>query len=80
MTDLIKLTLSSLFLLMILSCKDNVNKPDTAQNQSKSEDGLWLSYSKEATVFKLWSPHADKVQLNLFKKGNGGEAYAMKIY
>ena len=75
MTDLIKLALTSLFLLMIHSCKDNVDKPDTAQNQSNTEDGLWVSYSKEATVFKLWSPDADKVRLNLYQKGEEDEAF-----
>lgn len=75
MNDLIKLALSSLFLLMILSCKDHVDKPDTTQNQSNPENGLWLSYSQEATVFKLWSPNADQVKLNLYVKGQGGEAF-----
>ena len=33
---------------------------------------LWLTYSKEATVFKLWSPTAEKVQVHLYEKGDGG--------
>ncbi|MEZ5084239.1 MAG: type I pullulanase [Bacteroidales bacterium] len=36
---------------------------------------LWLHYSKEDTEFKLWSPLAEKVQLNLYEKGEGGKAF-----
>ena len=36
---------------------------------------LWLHYSKEATEFKLWSPTAEKVQLNLYEKGEGDKAF-----
>ncbi|MBQ4819512.1 type I pullulanase [Aquimarina sp. MMG016] len=36
------------------------------------EKDLWLDYSKEATIFKMWSPTAENVQLHLYKQGNGG--------
>ncbi|GAA4274719.1 type I pullulanase [Aquimarina gracilis] len=36
------------------------------------EANLWLSYSKESTTFKLWSPTADEVQLHFYKEGNDG--------
>ncbi|MGK7391235.1 MAG: type I pullulanase [Candidatus Cyclobacteriaceae bacterium M2_1C_046] len=39
------------------------------------ETDLWLDYSKEASTFKLWSPAAEKVQLHLYKKGDGGEPF-----
>ena len=41
---------------------------------------LWLNYSKEASEFNLWSPTAEKVQLHLYTKGDGGkpmETYPM---
>ncbi len=41
--------------------------PTTAAND------LWLTYTKEASIFKLWSPTAEAVKLNLYEKGNGGE-------
>ena len=34
---------------------------------------LWLDYSKESTKFKIWSPAAEKIQLHLYKEGDGGE-------
>lgn len=38
------------------------------------EETLWLDYSKEQTVFKIWSPAAEEVTLRLYEKGDGGEA------
>ncbi len=37
------------------------------------EAELWLNYEPDATSFKLWSPTADAVYLNLYEKGDGGE-------
>jgi pullulanase len=45
------------------------------------EENLWLGYSKESTTFKLWSPVAIAVKVNLYDKGKGGKAskeYALK--
>lgn len=39
-------------------------------------ESLWLSFSKDYSEFKLWSPTAEAVQLNLYSEGNGGEAIA----
>ncbi|WP_299253320.1 hypothetical protein [uncultured Aquimarina sp.] len=36
------------------------------------ETNLWIDYSKEVTIFKIWSPVAEKIQLHLYKEGNGG--------
>ncbi len=36
------------------------------------ETNLWLNYTKQASEFKIWSPTAEKVQLHLYKQGNGG--------
>lgn len=35
---------------------------------------LWTTYSPEGTIFKLWSPLAEKVALKLYEKGDGGAA------
>jgi pullulanase len=74
----IKIVLTFVLLTMIISCKDKNLDQETIHNKTETEtdqDGLWLSYSKEATVFKLWSPNVDKVRLHLYEKGKGGEAF-----
>jgi len=43
---------------------------------SSEETDLWTEYDEQATVFRIWSPMAEKVRLNLFEKGNGGLAMA----
>ena len=60
---------------MILSCSQRKTVFDSLDDFPATEENLWLNYSKEASVFKIWSPTAEKVKLNLFKKGNGGEAF-----
>jgi len=37
-------------------------------------ENLWLSYSKDYSEFKLWSPTANAVRLNLYAEGNGGKS------
>ncbi len=76
MTHRISIVLTFLILTMIISCKDKNQDQEPIQNGTKTDqDGLWLSYNKEASVFKLWSPNADKVKLHLYEKGKGGEAF-----
>lgn len=76
MTLLKKTAFTFILLTMIISCKDKNYDQYGIQNQLADQyDGLWLDYSKEATVFKLWSPGADKVKLHLYKKGKGEKAY-----
>ncbi|MEH6748461.1 MAG: type I pullulanase [Maribacter arcticus] len=38
-------------------------------------ENLWTNYSKESTLFKLWSPTAEEVKLRLFKTGNASNSY-----
>lgn len=59
--------------LMILSCKQRQTKFDSLDDFPTTEESLWLDYSKERTVFKVWSPTAEMVKLNFYEKGNGGE-------
>jgi len=76
MTHRINIVLTFLLLTMIISCKDKNHDQDPIHNKTETDqDGLWLSYSKDATVFKLWSPNADKVKLHLYDKGKGGEVF-----
>ncbi len=36
---------------------------------------LGVALAENSTIFRLWSPTASSVKLNLFNAGNGGEAY-----
>ncbi len=77
MNDQLKIAFTFLLITMIISFSDKNNKQNSFSKNSEIDlDGLWLSYSNDATVFKLWSPDADKVKLHLYKKGKRGEAYA----
>ena len=40
-----------------------------------TEKSLWLDYSKEKSTFKIWSPKATAVKVNLYKTGNDSEAF-----
>lgn len=40
------------------------------------EVSLWTDYSPEASSFKLWSPVAEEVRLQLYEKGDGGKLLA----
>jgi pullulanase len=72
----IKIAFTLLLITMMLSCSDKNPKEDTSKNNVVfDQNGLWLSYSKTAAIFKLWSPNAEQVKLNLFKKGKGGGAF-----
>ena len=76
MTQPLKIAFTLLLISMMLSCSDKNPKEDLSKNNVESnQNDLWLSYSKTATVFKLWSPNADEVKLHLYEKGKGGEAF-----
>ncbi|GAA4281439.1 type I pullulanase [Gaetbulibacter aestuarii] len=68
-----RLILSFLLLTIVAtSCKDTKEKQMT---KTAYDTNLWLDYTKEATTFKLWSPTAEKVKLNLYNNGTDGSAY-----
>ena len=46
-----------------------------ASNYHYDKGDLGAVVNGDTTVFKLWAPTASKVTLNLFEKGDGGEAY-----
>ncbi|ULC59085.1 type I pullulanase [Flaviramulus sp. BrNp1-15] len=71
-----KFKFSLLFLFILLSsCLEKTK--ETVMNNTKTalETNLWLEYSKTSTVFKLWSPTAENVKLNLYKNGFDGTPY-----
>ncbi|SFZ92786.1 pullulanase [Flaviramulus basaltis] len=70
-----KFKFSLLFIIMLLtSCLEKTK--DTVENtQTAFETNLWLDYSKASAQFKLWSPTAEKVKLNLYKNGFDGAPY-----
>ncbi|UCE94359.1 MAG: type I pullulanase [Flavobacteriaceae bacterium] len=72
----VKVTIFLILMIVISSCSNKTEKSALGKNiEKQGESGLWLSYSKEATVFKLWSQEADKVKLNLYREGKGGKAF-----
>jgi pullulanase len=75
MENIIKISnIIKLFLVAILftSCYDNKTEYICYDDYPVSKSNLWLDYSKESTVFKIWSPIAESVQLHLYEKGFGG--------
>ena len=47
--------------------------------QAYSGDDLGAIYGTEDTTFKLWSPSASSVKLNIFEKGSDNEVGATKV-
>ncbi len=63
--------------LLLISCKtDKKTHISFDAYPSPIEENLWLDYTKEATMFRLWSPTADEVRLNLYDNGTDGQAIA----
>lgn len=59
--------------LFLFSCAQK-NSEHSCCNDSAS-NGLWINYTPDATVLKVWSPMAEKVKLNLYHEGNGGTPF-----
>ena len=74
MTNQTKTIFSFLLIVMLLSCSDKNNTPQNAKNDLPPvETDLWLDYAKDATIFKIWSPQAEKVRLFLYESSVGGK-------
>jgi pullulanase len=43
-----------------------------------SGENLWVDYTSEATNFKIWTPPATAVRINLYENGTDGNAYLTK--
>jgi len=62
-------------LTLLNSCKQQQKTLDFDAYPTTISENLWLTYSKESTLFKLWAPTATEVTLRLFKKGNDKKAF-----
>ena len=50
--------------------------PEFRGNFIYNKDDLGVSCTDSGTSFKLWSPSADSVTLNLYHEGSGEEAFS----
>jgi pullulanase len=64
-----------MFSTLLLSCTQRKTTYASLDDFPVTKESLWLDYSKERTIFKIWSPTAERVRLNFYEKGNGGTAY-----
>ncbi len=64
-----------IILLLFNSCKISNNTKEYNRYTTPVDENLWVTYAKNSTSFKLWSPNAEEVVLRLFKKGNDVEAF-----
>ncbi len=60
-------------MLMSVASKGQENK-SYDEYPTPTEADLWVKYTSEFTTFRIWSPVADEVRLQLYKTGNGGTA------
>ena len=58
-----------------LEWKKYYSSPEFRDNYIYDGDDLGVSCTGKETSFKLWSPSADSVTLNLFQEGSGGSPY-----
>ena len=60
---------------------DDVNYYDVAYDEKNAYDGtdLGCTYTKEKTVFKVWSPEAQSMTLNLYATGSDKEEGAKNL-
>ncbi len=66
--------------LFLFSCNDKtVNQPPKFNSfddyPTAEKENLWLDYSKDKSIFKIWSPVAQEVKIKFYKSGNGGTAF-----
>ncbi len=59
-----------------LEWKKYYSSPEFREHYIYDKNDLGVNCTDSGTSFKLWSPSADSVTLNLYQEGNGGEAYA----
>lgn len=62
-------------LVIATACQMTPSQYNSVDEYPPTDQSLWLEYGPESTTFKLWSPGVDLVMLNLYEKGNDGEAY-----
>lgn len=69
------ISLILIILLLFNSCKISDNTKEFNNYPTPVDENLWITYGKNSTSFKLWSPNAEEVILRLFKKGNDVDAF-----
>jgi len=77
----IKVMLNLLLVAFVLTACQHNTDYKSFEDYPISNANLWLDYTKESTVFKIWSPIAESVQLHLYEKGFGGnpiESYQLE--
>jgi len=63
-------------LTSIISFKSKAQVPDFSKYPVYTGTDLGLTYSKKESVFRIWSPPAERAQLLFYKEGTGGEVVA----
>lgn len=60
----------------MLACKDQTKTTYQSFDDYPAyvDENLWVVYSSESTTFKVWSPTASAVKLNLYENGTDGQA------
>lgn len=61
--------------MLFNSCTKRITTFSSFEEYPTTEENLWLTYSIDATTFKIWSPKATAVKLNLYKSGNDSEIF-----
>lgn len=73
-------TFSNVFCPLNVSAKENTAaKAKELDKFAYNGDDLGAIYTPESTTFKVWSPTASEVSLNLYKTGNDSEDGAEKL-
>ncbi len=67
-----------ILLTLLISCTEPKNSYAGFDDYpTPTEQDLWLQYTPDHTEFRLWSPTAQNVRLNLYAQGDGGSPTAM---
>ncbi len=63
-----------IMIVLMTSCNETADKKTTDFDglEAYSGDDLGVTYSPEATTFKVWAPTAEAVRVNIYEKGSGG--------
>lgn len=63
--------------ILLMSCMEKKTTFNSYEDYpTLPKQNLWISYSKEATEFRIWSPTAEEVIISLYKSGDKGERFA----
>lgn len=63
-----------IMIVLMTSCNETADKKTTDFDalEAYSGDDLGVTYTPEATTFKVWAPTAEAVRVNIYEKGSGG--------